>query len=124
MHLQLCSIKVELIRDSYNETLIDVFPIPNFVIKAFSQFLENHEEEEIVLKNCRIQFQDLSISCADSSKAVQSFECLKHYNIPVKNYNIFSELVENIEKDYSNDWKNLESFKKLSEWNKTQRDDE
>ena len=77
-----------------HEALSEIFIAPTPVVKAFAEFLcRRDEDEQFHVKDNRVRFQDLNVSCGDSNQAVLAYECLRHYDVPLGNYSICSDLI-------------------------------
>jgi hypothetical protein len=99
--------------DGDQEILTEMFVAPTPIVRAFAEFLCHREEEEAFeVKRTEVKFQDLSVSCGDSSQAVHAYECLKHYHMPLSNYSICAELASNNEREWGAD----SNFKRFKTW--------
>ena len=108
------SVAVQLKKpDGEQETLSEMFIAPTPIVRAFAEFLSQREEEEaFALKHTSVRFQDLTVSCGDSSQAVYAYECLKHYNMPLGNYSICAELAS----EMGHVWSEDSNFKRFKDW--------
>ena len=76
-----------------NEVLTELFVVPSHIIKCFADFLSCRHSHEIVhVKGHKIKFEDCSVRCGDSVKAVESAKCLQLYNIPLRTYRICNDI--------------------------------
>lgn len=115
MHQELMALTIQIKHDNnYTETLTDMLVAPSHVVRAFAGFMADREEEETVLiKGSQVPFQDCSVSVGDSKKVVAAFECLKHYDMPLTNYEIFSELIK---RSQTAAWKLDPNFRLFEKW--------
>jgi hypothetical protein len=96
------------------EILIDMIVAPSHIVRAFASFLANRtEEEEFIIKNHRIKFEDCSITVGDSKKAVMAYRILREYNMPLSNHEIFASLIK---KSPNVTWKSDSNFKIFEKW--------
>lgn len=93
---EVLSVVVRVARpDGNNEILSQIFIAPATIVRAFAEFLsQRNEDETFDVKQCRVRFADVLVSCGDSNQAVHAFECFQHYNMPLGNYEICDELIK------------------------------
>jgi hypothetical protein len=116
MHLEVIALKIP-IRNS--EHLIEMFVAPSYVVRALAEFLADRDDEDSIrIKNNPVYFQDFSVTVGDSKKVVAAYECLLHYNMPLENYAICKDIIQDSE---SYPWKTDANFCIFSKWFKNHK---
>jgi hypothetical protein len=104
MHSGLCSISVKLNaeKDLPEELLTEMFVAPCNIVQSFAKFLANRgDDETFKIKGRNAFFQDCSVSCQDSPKAIAAFNCLKNYNLPLSTWKISESFTKNAKPEWS-----------------------
>lgn len=115
MHQELMALTIQIKHaNNYIETLTDMLVAPSHVVRAFAGFMADRDEDEtVVIKGSQVPFQDCSVSVGDSKKVVAAYECLRHYDMPLTNHEIFTELIK---RSQTAAWKLDPNFRLFEKW--------
>lgn len=106
----------EVSTKAYKEIITELFVAPSYIVKSLAEFLTTRDEDEtFVVKGKKVNFVDCSVTVGDSKKAVAAYECLRHYNMPLGNYTICSDLLQDSKNPGCN-WVSDENFSVFSKW--------
>jgi len=115
MHQELVALQIPIEhKDNIKETVNDMLVAPSYVVRAFAEFLADREDDDTFsIKGVPVKFQDCTVSVGDSNKVVAAYECLKRYDIPLGNFEIFKELIK---QSSACSWRLDQNYRLFEKW--------